>query len=70
MRVVSAEFLAKTDSFIDLLLVLIAILVVTVIGLTACALTAIGKNEKLEEEIKYLERRNDRLIHQNKTIYK
>ena len=70
MQIVSTDFLAYTDSFINLLLVLIAILLVTVVALTAYALTAVGKNEELEEEIKYLERRINRLTQQNKNINK
>lgn len=70
MRVVSAEFLAKTDSLIDLLFVIIVILLVLSVALFGYAVAAAVENNKLEEEVKKLERRNDRLIHQNKTIYK
>ena len=70
MHIVSNDFIAQTQSTLDLLFVIILILLVLSVALFGYAVSAASKNEALEEEVERLERRINRLKQQNKTIYK
>ena len=70
MHIVSTEFLAYNDSLINLLLVIIAILGVLSLALIGYAAASADDTKELEDEIKRLQRRIDRLTQQNKTINK
>ena len=70
MRIVSNDFLAQTQSTLDLLFVIIVILLVLSVALFGYAVAVAGKNNDLEEEVEKLQRRINRLNQQNKTTYK